>query len=346
MKKPKIVFVCNTTGSRLWRVNPIARYLLNTKKWDVRIMESKAYLHEAIDWADIAVLQMVFDKRIFERAKKNNTKIVFELDDLIHWVPDDHYAKDDMGLNRTFWVFWAIRNADAVTLTNDYLKKKYDKIRIGKDKCHIFPNYVDPEVWAFPPVKNASDKVRIGYCGGLSHVDDLKMIIRPFKKILKGDKVKLINVAAGGTTFDDPIKGAYYPVDVFKDLPQHKKEFIEGVNMNAWPGLLNSLALDIGLAPLLNNKFTQAKTPIKWMEYSINKISTVCSQFMYGKIVEDGVTGFLANSEEEWQEKTERLIKDKKLRQKMGETAYQEVLANHDVNKHLHEWYDLYSSLL
>lgn len=346
MRKPRILFICNTTGSRLWRVNPQARYLKETKGWNVKIMESIGYNAEGIEWADIVVLQMVYDKRVFRKAKKEGVKVVFECDDLIEWVPKDHYAHKDMSLERTIQVYWALRQADAVTVTNHELKRYYDRVRIGKRKCDVLPNYVDLSTWSKPHNPNTSRYLRVGYAGGLSHVKDLELILPMLEKVLSEDNRKFINVSAGGDTFDDPIKQALYPVDMFKGLPQGKKDFVEGVDMYAWPQLLNSLRLDIGLAPLLDNKFTRCKTPIKYMEYAINRVPAVHSRFMYGTIVVDGETGFLADSPEEWIEKTERLIKDKTLREKMGEAAYQDVLANHNADKHLHKWLSVYEALL
>jgi glycosyltransferase involved in cell wall biosynthesis len=347
MKKPRILFITNSTGSRLWRIDPVQKYLENVKGWECIQMESQAYNPDAVLYCDIIVLQMVFDKRIFDLAKKHNKKIVFEADDLIEWVPDDHYAKDDMSLKRTLMVASAFRKADLVTVTNENLKKRYDKYRIGKQKCFIFPNYLDLEYWSKKYNPNPTDIVRIGYAGGVSHVKDLSLIADPLKNILnKTDKIKFINISAGGSSTKDPFKRNMGVADAFSSIPQEKRESSLGASMYAWATMLNSLQLDIGLAPVLDNKFTRCKTPIKYMEYAINNIPTCASRSLYGSVIIDGQNGFLADTKEEWEEKIGILVKDKKKRKEMARAAYEDVISKYDVGRHLHKIYEQYKSLI
>jgi len=346
MKKPKILFITNSSASRLWRIDPVCAYLENVKGFETQKMESQKFVPEAMEGFDIAVLQMVFDRRVYRVAKKHNVKIVFEADDLMEWVPRDHYAKADMNIKRTFYARYAVQQADMVTVTNNDLKQHYDTYRFGKRKADILPNYLDLSYWAKPHNPNTTDRIRIGYAGGLSHVKDLSMIVSPLNKILKEhEKAFFINVGTGGKTETDPIKKAL-TMDLFQAIPQSRREYVYGARMYEWAKRLNTLQLDIGLAPLLNNKFTRCKTPIKWMEYAINRIPCCASRFMYGTVIEEGVTGYTARTSDEWYEKINILASDKAKREEMGENAYQDVINNYDIGKHLHKWYDLYSTLL
>ncbi|NIA13239.1 MAG: glycosyltransferase [Nitrospiraceae bacterium] len=83
---------------------------------------------------------------------------------------------------------------------------------------------------------------------------------------------------------------------------------------------------DIGLMPLTDSKRALGKCSFKALEFMAVGTPCVISPVgMNADIVEDGVTGFLAQSPEEWYEKLERLITDAELRETMGRAARQSV---------------------
>ncbi len=345
MRNKTILFVCNSTASRLWRILPQAKYL-QRKGWMIGLKEANKF-DFIPDATEIAVLQMVYDERLIRDLKKKNIKIVFELDDLIEWVPKDHYAHKDLKWSNTYYVYKAIRDADAIICTNDYLKKHYRLLRLFKRPIEILPNYVDLEYWKKDYNPNPTDIVRIGYCGGISHVNDLKLIARPLEKILKEfEKIRFVQVAAGGFSTENPLSQFRYGDDCFKNLPKRKREFMIGTPMEIWSTKLNQLQLDIGLASVVDNKFTKCKTPIKWMEYAVNRVPCIASKCLYGKAIEHGKTGFLAETEDDWYKYLKLLIKDKALRERVGERAMWEVYEKYDIKKYLHKWENIFLSLL
>lgn len=342
----RILFVCNSTASRLWRIMPQARYMLN-QGYDVRVIDVKKLYKEDISGADLIVLQMMFEPNVFKDAKKKGTKIIFEMDDMIHWLPKDHYAKEKIDLKWKYNCYRAINMADALTVTNDYLKNTYQIARPWKKNIHVLPNYVDMEYWKRPSNPNQSDVVRIGYCGGKSHVKDLELIKEPLKEVLnKYKKVKFIQCGAGGFSTGNPVTEYNYGKDMFKDLPSSKREYSLGAVMDYWSEKLNSLQLDIGLAPVQNNKFSRAKTPIKWMEYGINGVPSICTKFLYKGVVRDRYNGFLAETEDDWYKYLCQLVESEALRKAMGKRAQYEIEKEHDMKDHLQKWEFVYKQLI
>ena len=56
------------------------------------------------------------------------------------------------------------------------------------------------------------------------------------------------------------------------------------------------------------------------------KVPTVAAATQtFRETIEDGIDGFVANGEEEWFAKIEKLIVDENLRKDMGEKAYQKA---------------------
>ena len=93
---------------------------------------------------------------------------------------------------------------------------------------------------------------------------------------------------------------------------------------------------DIAIAPLENNYFNKFKSQCKYLEYSINKIPAVYSDWFYGHKGKN--KALFANTKEEWIERLERLIKSKDLRKYKGEQAYQDVIKNHQIENKLSNW--------
>ncbi len=77
--------------------------------------------------------------------------------------------------------------------------------------------------------------------------------------------------------------------------------------------------LDIGIMPLQDDEWSKGKCGLKILQYMAIGIPVVASPFGVNKeIVQDGVNGFLAETEDDWVEKLLVLIKDAKLRDEMG----------------------------
>ena len=347
----KIAFVCNSTASRLWRILPVAGYL-SKKGYQVAVLDcNEPFPHNFIDQFDLFVLQMVFDERLIKMIKAKKKKYIFEMDDLITWVPEDHYAKETIKKIGWEWkrgCFKAIASADAVTTTNEFLKRYYSWLRPFKKKIHVLPNYMYSPFWIKKIPPRLSSDIRIGYVGGSSHVDDLKILINPLKRIMaEHENVQFVTMGTGGYSADHNDLVEYnHGNDIFKELPRGRRQHYLGTGMFYYPDKLRTLGIDIGVAPVLKNKFTMSKTPIKWMEYASIKVPSVCQDFLYWSVVKHGETGFLAKTEEDYYTYLKKLVVDKELRHSMGKSAYDDLIANHIFEDHAEQWLNVYQEVL
>lgn len=88
--------------------------------------------------------------------------------------------------------------------------------------------------------------------------------------------------------------------------------------------------VSINLAPLENTVFNDAKSNIKFLEAALFGIPTVASPAAaFKQVIRHGANGFIAGNEDEWFAALVALIDDAELRQKIGSTAQQEVLATY-----------------
>jgi glycosyltransferase involved in cell wall biosynthesis len=93
--------------------------------------------------------------------------------------------------------------------------------------------------------------------------------------------------------------------------------------------------VEIGLMPLEDTPRARGKCAFKALQYMGVGTPVVLSPVgMNAEVVEDGVTGFLADSMDEWREKLERLILDSELRERMGRAARRVVEERYSIDAH------------
>jgi len=87
---------------------------------------------------------------------------------------------------------------------------------------------------------------------------------------------------------------------------------------------------DINLAPLsVDNPFAQSKSAIKFMEAALVRRPTIASgSVAFEEAICDGENGFIADNEGQWTEKLLHLVQEPGLRARMGEKAYQDIMAS------------------
>lgn len=90
---------------------------------------------------------------------------------------------------------------------------------------------------------------------------------------------------------------------------------------------------DIGLMPLEDTPRARGKCAFKALQYMGVGTPVVLSPVgMNKEVVENGVTGFLADTPEEWQDNLERLIADAGLRENMGRSARRYIEQHYSID--------------
>lgn len=352
MKNPNnilnILSIHNSTGSRLYRILPMAKFAqqrgCNVKVRGLKTGKTGGIPDYELQWADIVVVEMVYSPAFIKACHKAGAKIVYEIDDLMERVSPSHPAHTDMNWKRTYLTYKCLRMADAVTVTTQKLKDTY---KWFNQNIYVLPNYLDLPFWEKKHRANDSDKIRLLWTGGNSHKDDLMFIAPVIKRILnKYKNVKFVCCGYGGTASSNEWVHYNYGERLF-DVPSEQYEFSLGVPMEVWSDKLASLRGDIGIAPVVHTKFNLHKSNCKSLEYGINYIPGVYSEFLYKDSVIDGKTGFLAKEDpEEWFEKICYLIEHEKERKEMGENAHKHIKENFAYELYGHKWMEVYNKVI
>lgn len=224
---------------------------------------------------------------------------------------------------------------DAITVSTLPLKKKIgDHIKEvhGIDvPVFVIPNANDVKDWNYKKVKGNS--ILIGYVGGLSHNDDLDMVLPALKIVM--EKYPNVGLQLMGQM---DLKTAKR---IFGNWSKKLRGGTRIMLMNAtktqpeYPFHLSQQPFSIGIAPLIPSPFNECKSHIKWMEYSMYKIPVIASRvYPYYKdvlgipTIKHEETGLLCDTVEDWVTNLSRLIEDEELRIKLGENAYNDIVKN------------------
>lgn len=158
--------------------------------------------------------------------------------------------------------------------------------------------------------KRKAQGIVIGYfSGSITHNDDFDMILPALIRVLEArPHVKLRVVGE---------------LDIPEVLEPYRDRLLQS-EFCAWEQLPELIAcVDINIAPLQRSLFNEAKSENKWVEAALVKVPTVASRVgAFEHMIEDGVTGFLCDGEDEWERSLTELIDDDVRRHLMGESAY------------------------
>ena len=140
--------------------------------------------------------------------------------------------------------------------------------------------------------------------------------------------------------------------EFFDALPTRHKKFIGSPDLYGGrfvPYYAYSDALhnsDISFLPLTNTMFNSMKSDLKFIESAGNGAVVLASPTVYEQTVDDGKTGFIYRTPEEFGHKLDILIEDKARRTKMAEAAYQYVKTERLLSQHYEERLNWYRGLL
>ena len=163
--------------------------------------------------------------------------------------------------------------------------------------------------------KNNSDKISIGYfSGSTGHDRDFAVVASVLARLFGG--FPTLRLFIGG-----PLA-----------LPKILDEFSARINRSAFvprnENFENIANVDINIAPLeIGDPFCESKSELKFFEAGIVGVPTVASATRtFRSAISDGVDGFVSESEDEWYEKLEKLIRDADFRKNIGMNARKTAL--------------------
>lgn len=252
---------------------------------------------------------------VAEDFKKKGAKIIYDIDDAM----EVHPHKDDFGgiVDKHLDSYWyLLKNADLVTVTTEKLKQH---VRQFTDKpIVVLPNCIDPSLF---PQRKQEKKVKIGFAGSTSHIPDIQMVMPAIESLKKKHDLyfETLGFQVGTCKWKKPV-----PIT----------EYYKAVA---------DLGADIAICPLLKSTFNQNKSPLKFLEYSmVGSMVLASNRYPYkGEMKREWLC-----DDDEWEEKLEKYILDKDLREKTAQEQKAWVLENRDIRKEYVRWEKAYRKAL
>lgn len=253
---------------------------------------------------------LMIGSTFFEKRFAKKVPTIYDFDDAI-WIPaisDNNkrlkFLKDGSKTARL------IQLSTLVFAGNQYLA---DYAKQFNPNVRVIPTTVDTDLFTRHPYPPRS-RVCVGWSGSFSTIPHFEHAIPALLRLqqLYGDRI-------------------YFKV--IGD-PNYKNEAlgIQGIAWTAEDEVFQLSELDIGLMPLPEDEWTKGKCGLKGLTYMSLEIATIMSPVgVNTEIIEDGVNGFLAKTEDEWVEKISRLIEDAELRLRIGKAGRQTVLDRYSV---------------
>ncbi len=280
--------------------------------------------------ADILILQRVtWDRtasQIIQHARKKNTLILADVDDLI-FLPQSYQWIDSPDFNDKIRLKLyqenlqrnqiTLSHCDAILVSTEFLA---DQVRQMQKPVWVHRNGFSIEMLKIAEDIYQSEKpvnlpLTLGYASGTpTHDRDFAQIKPVLQKLL--------------TEFPDlrlHIVGHLNPGKDWGKL-QEQVRHLPFVPWQKLPYTLHQFS--INLAPLrLDNPFSQSKSEIKYMEAALLGIPTVASPTQaFRKAISSGENGFLASDSEEWETTLRLLVEDPQLRTQIGQRALTETI--------------------
>ena len=166
------------------------------------------------------------------------------------------------------------------------------------------------------PDTGTTETVSIGYfSGSITHNDDFEYILPALIRTLEARPQARLCIAG--------------ELDLPPELEPYRNR-IEAVPFASWKKLPEMISrTDISIAPLTESLFNEAKSENKWVEASLVKVPTIASDIgAFSRMVEQGITGFLCTTVDEWYDSLITLIDNADLRRRVAESAYEFCMAN------------------
>lgn len=266
------------------------RFLLSARQYDLLWVEK-----ELLPWVPAWIEGSLLSRR---------TKIVVDYDDAVFHRYDRHSRFFVRALLR-YKIDEVMRKADLVIAGNEYIAQRAQKA--GAAHVEIIPTVVDLEHYSCSSSEHDGPLV-VGWIGtpGTSHY--LRIIAKALSKIVERRIGTVVAIGAGS----NPVPGV--PVQV---IPWREETEVDEIQR-----------IDVGIMPLPDLSWERGKCGYKLIQYMACGKPVVASPIgVNAKIIDQGVNGFLADTEKEWIEALEALYQDPLLRQRMGSEGRKRVEA-------------------
>lgn len=241
---------------------------------------------------------------------------IMDLDD--YWAPGTHHPAYHLIKNAEIdkKIVANLKVAKNITTTTTLFA---DEIKKHNKNVFVLPNAIDPTEKQFTPNLEKSDRIRIGWLGGSSHLKDLEILngivgrlrtdglLDKVQFVLCGFDTRGTHTVIDHTTGEQktrsitPMESVWYKyeqifTDNYQTVSPEYKEFLMKFTQDEYPNIANEAyrrvwtkpistyasnynLFDISLAPLEENIFNKVKSQLKVIEAGFHHKAIIAQNF-------------------------------------------------------------------
>lgn len=346
--KKVVLYVVEDTKSAQfrYRVKNVVEALRESDEWGARWILKSDFINTELSDVDLVVILRQTGKDgvvldCIRKAKLAGIKVLFDLDDLIFDYKDLPILMSSTNSKNIFyWMgyMWGIRRiakkVDGFIATNDFLA---DKLKRSFTKpCLVIPNSLNSEQIkvAEESLKNKKhDGFVIGYFSGSpTHTKDLRLVepeIFNFLNMHEDVRFRIVG-------YVEPSPEMQKRIELKRVEIVRLVDYLEQIKMMA--------KVDVNIAPLVINDFTNCKSELKFFEAAVVETVTIASPtYTFKEAIVDGEDGFLAKPGE-WYDKLEYVYNDVSKNREIAGNAKKYALENYYGEEFLRRIEEAYES--
>lgn len=259
-------------------------------------------------YRETLMIGSVFYERLFWCLGR---KIIYDFDDSI-WLNDTSDGNKQLSwLKRPSKTADICKMATTVVVGNDYLKEYASKYC---NNVVILPTTIDTLYHKKKIRERNSSVVVIGWTGTSTTLKHFQTLLPALRELVAkyGERI-MIKVIADVPCVDDVIPISFSKWNIETEIDDLS-------------------VIDIGIMPLPDDEWSRGKCGFKGLQYMSLSLPAVMSPVgMNTDIIDHGINGFLASSQEEWFQILSMLIESPELRKRVGECGRKTIEERYSV---------------
>jgi glycosyltransferase involved in cell wall biosynthesis len=287
---------------------------------------SGLWFHRQLRHFDVAiVLRRLLPAWQLSLLRRSVKKLVFDFDDAV-FQRDSYADHGPASSSREAGFARMVGAADAIVAGNAYLAERAVACGAG-DKVHVVPTCVDPDRYSLARHERTGPGLQLAWIGSASTMQGLEQSRFLWDRVgrrLPGIVLRLI--------CDQPLS----------------LRFLQ-VNFRPWSEATEAADLasaDIGISWLPDDAWSQGKCGLKVLQYMAAGLPVVANPVgVQAQMIQHGVTGFLADTPDEWCEAIAKLAADPALRRRLGQSGREALERDYSVAAGAGRWQTLLEHL-
>jgi glycosyltransferase involved in cell wall biosynthesis len=229
-----------------------------------------------------------------------------------------------------------MKEATAITVSTKPLQDLYSKY----NTVHHLANSCDMNDWKWP--LRHHDRLTVGWMGSGSHITDHPEIEEVYNKVIEKHPEVVFSFVG------------HMPPEHLKKVPRRNWEIKNAIswwegnpnNDMTYPRLLAEQGYDIGLAPIIKSQFNEARSLVKWFEYTMTGIPLIASDFGPYTALRDAKDAYLVNDTDEWVDIIDYLLQNPNERKRLVENSRERIRKEFSIETAIPRWRKIFQDYI